>query len=395
MKRLTGYWHQNARLIMLGVLVAAGLGWLLLHKLASLTGGLSGGEVSAATAAVGWHGIYADPLYLPLKLVRSVVFFLAPDHGQALTRLPNVVFGGLTTLTFGWLIWLWHGQRTALLTTLLFGCSAWVLHVSRLASFDVLYLWSVPTLLMVQVLLHRYRQKAAVWYACLIAWSALLYIPGLVWLVLLQVYLQRKLIADGWRHLASWRLKLLSLASGLLWLPLLGVDLSRHGRFLTWLGLPSHWPGLGTLLKQFVAVPIHLFVRGPQYPDIWLARAPIMDIFTLVVCGLGIYFYAVHWRSSRTRSLANLFLAGWILVAIGGPVGLSLLVPFLYVMAATGLAYLLRDWLKVFPLNPLARGIAVGLVSLAVIASCVFQLRAYFVVWPHTATTHAVFRYHR
>ena len=150
-----------------------------------------------------------------------------------------------------------------------------------------------------------------------------------------------------------------------------------------------------TLLKQFAAVPVHLFIRGPQYPELWLGKAPILDVFALVACILGIYFYLTHWKASRSRYLAVLALFGFVLVGLGGPVGLSILVPLLYMAVATGLAYLLRDWLKTFPNNPLARSLGIGLVVFAVTLSCLYNYRAYFIAWPHTAVTKATFRYHR
>lgn len=395
MKKPSGFWNENLSLFswaVLGVLLVAAV---LLYQLGSLPGGLSASEAATAVAPVGWHGIFQDPLYLPLKLVRSAIYYLAPGHGQLLTRLPNAFFGGLAMASLSLLILLWHGRRTALLTGLLFATSAWVLHVSRLASFDVLYLWAVPTMLLLQLLLHRYGERSAVWYGSLLTWGLLLYVPGLVWLVAAQIFLQRKLVVRSWQHFNRWWQRLLAILSGLIWLPLLAIDFTRHGQLIHWLGLPEHLAPVGTLAKQFLAVPVHLFVRGPQYPDMWLDQAPLLDIFTLAVCGLGIYFYASHWRSSRTKSLATLILLGTVLVGLGGPVGLSLLVPFLYIAAATGIAYLLRDWLKVFPLNPLARGLGIGLVSLAVLASCTYNLRSYFIAWPHNNATKSVFRYHR
>ncbi len=389
------YWRQNARVATLVLVAAAGLLGLLLYKLGSLVGGLSGNEVHAANAAVGWHGIFHDPLYLPLKLVRSVVFFVAPEHGQLLTRLPNVVFGFITGLSFAWLIWQWHGRRTAILTTLMFATSAWVLHASRLASFDVLYLWAIPTMLVMQVLLHRHWQRPAVWYGSLLLWGMLLYIPGLIWLLLAQLYIQREMVKKAWQHFGRWWQRLLSAGSLLIWLPLLAIGLSRPGKLVEWLGLPSHVPSIWHLLKGIVAVPLHLVVRGPQYPELWLDKTPVLDIFTLVVAGLGIYFYATHWQSSRTRTLGSLLLVGGLLVGIGGAVSLSLLIPLLYVAAATGVTYLLHDWLKVFPLNPLARGLGIGLVSLAVVLSALYNLRAYYVAWPHNHATPPIFRYHR
>jgi hypothetical protein len=75
MGNLKGFWRENKGLVLAALLALAGVCYLLLHKLGSLTGGLSAGEAHTATAAAGWHGIYHDPFYLPLKLARSVVFF--------------------------------------------------------------------------------------------------------------------------------------------------------------------------------------------------------------------------------------------------------------------------------------------------------------------------------
>jgi len=389
---MNGYLSERRRLIGWSLLALVAVGWLMLYKLGSLTGGLSAGELAAAKVPVGWHGIYHQPLDLPLKLVRSVVFALSPGHGQTLTRVPNAIFGSLAIASFAWLVWLWHGTRTAVLAGLLFATGAWTLHASRLASFDVLYLWAMPTLLLIHVLLGKYGQRALIWYGSLLVWGAMLYVPGLVWLVGLEAWLQRAALADGWQHFASWWQRLLYVLAGLIWLPLLILGLTRPGNLVSWLGLPPHFASPVHLLKQFAAVPVHLFIRGPQYPDIWLGRAPVLDIFTLTAGLAGIYFYASRPKASRSRLLGLFALIGFILVGLGGPVGLSLLVPLLYAMAATGITYLLHEWLQVFPNNPLARGLGLGLVALAVGLSCVYSLRAYFVAWPHSPETRIVFQ---
>lgn len=395
MKRLNIYLNLRGRLVGGSALLLAGLACMLLYKLGSLTGGLSAGELSTATAPVGWHGIYHQPFDLPLKLARSVVFVLFPNHGQTLTRLPNTLFGGLAIISFVWLIRLWHGTRTAVLAGLLFATGAWTLHASRLASFDVLYLWAMPTLLLVHVLLNRYRERAVVWYGSLLVWGLMLYIPGLIWLVVIEIWLQRATLKSGWKHFKSWWQRLLYLLVGLAWLPLLVLNLTRPGNLRVWAGLPPDFSTPLHAIKLFLAVPVHLFIRGPQYPDIWLGRAPVLDIFALAACLAGIYFYVTHLRAARSRLLVLMACAGAVLVGLGGSVGLSLLVPLLYVGAATGIAYLLREWLRIFPNNPLARGLGIGLVSLAVGLSCVYNLRAYFVAWPHNQATKVVFQQHR
>jgi hypothetical protein len=385
---------QIGKLLFGGVALAL-LAGLLLYKLGSLVGGLSRTEINSAAAGVGWHGIYHDPLYLPIKLVRSIVFWLAPDHGQLLTRLPNAIFGGLAIIVFAWLIRLWHGYRTALLTTALFATSAWTLHVSRLASYDVLYLWALPTLLIIQILLHRYGDKAVVWYGSLLIWGSMLYIPGLVWLILLQVLSQRVTLLRAWTHFKGAGRRALTVLAIIIWLPLLVVDLLRPGQLVAWAGLPHQFPGIGDWVEQLGRVFVHLFLHGPSSSELWLGQATILDIFSLICCGLGIYFYASHWRASRSVTLGLLFAAGAILISLGGPVSLSLLVGLLYVATAAGLAYILQIWLKVFPLNPLARTLGIGLVSLAVGLGCLYGLRSYFVAWPHNSVTKATFIHHR
>lgn len=370
------------------------IAWLMMYKLGSLVGGVSAAERLAAIDPVGWHGIYHQPLDLPLKLIRSADFFLFKDHGQTLTRLPNVVFGFLSVISFAWVVRLWHGIRTAIFATLLFATSAWVLHVSRLATFDVLYLWAIPTLLVAQLKMQRNNDRAWVFYGSVVLWGLLLYIPGVVWFVLLSIWWQRQAIANGWRHFGRWWQRLAYLILGLAWLPVLAHSLRDTILLRTWLGLPLHFSPPLTLLKNFIGVFVHLFIRGPQYPQVWLSRAPILDVFTLACCLIGLYFYALHWRASRSRLLGIFFVLGAILIALGGPVSLSLLVPALYLVAATGIAYLVREWLQIFPVNPLARGVGLGIIVLAITLGCTYNLRAYFIAWPHNPVTPTVFRYH-
>jgi len=395
MKDAWAYLRTHRRQVLTAALVALVMLWIVGRHLASLTGGLSSHELAASRQAVGWHGIYHQPLDLPLKLIRSVVFALAPTHGVLLSRLPSLLLGLATIVSFGWLIRLWHGPRTALFATALFATSAWTLHVARLASFSVEYLWAIPALLLVDSLLPRTFRRWPVYYGSLLLWLLLLYVPGLVWLILPAIYLQRRTLQTAWQHFHGWwqrSLYGLTVAGGL---GFLAYDLSRSGQLRQWLGFPAHFASPLHLLKQLLGVPVHLFVRGPQNPETWLGRAPLLDIFVLVMTLVGIYFYSRHYTARRTRLLAGFSLIGVILVALAGPVSLSLLVPLLYACAATGITYLLHEWLSVFPLNPLARSFGIAFVAVAVSLSCFYNLRAYYIAWPHTADTKAVFIYHR
>lgn len=378
---------------LLVVVAVAAFCWLLFYHLGSLTRGVSSVEVQASTMAVGWHGIYHSPLYLPLKLLRSVDFYFFKAHGQSLTRLPNTIFGGLSILGFIYLVYLWHGKRTALLAGSLFATAAWVLHVSRLASFDVLYLFGTVALLLIQALFTRKQAvHKSVWYIAMATYGLLLSIPGLIWLVATAMVLQRQhLRANLKRYCSAWWQKLLSVILIVIWLPLVGRALFRHHYIKLYLGLPEHAPRLVELVKHFAAVFIHLFFRGPQYNNVWLGKAPLLDVFTLAMALVGVYVYARHWRNARSRAVAALFLVSVILVSLGGAVSFSLVVPFAYLMAAMGVTYLMHTWLTVFPKNPLARSFGIGLITFVVALSCLYNLRAYFVAWPNNLTTRSTF----
>ncbi|HSW85784.1 MAG TPA: hypothetical protein VLF79_04240 [Candidatus Saccharimonadales bacterium] len=394
MKQFGKYILTHYRSIGWIVLATLLISWLLTYKLGSLTGGIGPTEYATGTQPVGWHGLFHDPFYLPLKLARSAIFALFIDHGQTLTRLPNIFFGALTIINFLCLMRLWHGVRTTVLAGFLFATSAWVLHVSRLASFDVLYLWVLPTLFLIDALLRKYGEHTLLVFICIIVWGLMLYIPGMIWFVGFSFFLERRFVIKSWQQIEHWQQRATLIVIGLLYLPLLFVHLARAGNLHYWLGLPNRFDTIQSVGKHFLAVPVHIFIRGPENPQIWLARAPVLDIFTLAISVIGIYFYITHWRAQRSKLLLISTFIGFILVGLNGAVQLSLLIPLVYIAAAAGLTYLLREWFKVFPSNPLARGLGLSLISIAVCLSCIYNLRSYFVAWPHNQITHAVFRYH-
>ena len=394
MKRLQAYWISNKRIIVLALLSVLAVVSLLIYKLGSLnSGGLSYGEWRVANTTNGWHGVYQDPLYLPMTFLRSIVNLLASHHSQFITRLPSVIIGVLTIIIFVWLIRLWHGTRTAILSTLLFATSAWVLHVSRLASFDVVYLMIIPALLLSVAALQRHANKPLVFYGSIMIWGALLYVPGTVWLIALTVFWERKAIKQGWKHFSSLSERILYILAGLIWLPLLAIDLARPSVSKLWLGIPEHLGTLHSFIANFGSVFYHLLINGPRDASIWLSNAPILDIFTIVMTVLGVYFYITHWRVGRARILLSYLVLGSIMISLGGQVSLSLLVPLIYIFVATGVAYLIHDWLHIFPFNPFARTIGISLIVLVIGLSCIYNLRSYFIAWPHNSLTQSTFHY--
>jgi hypothetical protein len=391
MKYYIEYLRAHTGSVIIGLVASFLVVCIMFYKLGSLTGGLSIAESHLAMATYGWHGIYRSPLYLPISIARSVILKLYISHTAAVLRSPSVIFGLLSTISFGSLLLFWHGSRIATLGTILFVTSAWTLHISRLGTNDVVYLLA-PTLLLLSCLgLHRKNENYIVLYLVILAGGILLYIPGMVWFILANVVLQRKDLVIGWRCLnTAWK-KFVAVLLGVMCLPLLIHYIITPKHLLIWAGLPQKYSPLSVVAKHFLGVPVHLFVRGPEYSQQWLGRSPVLDLFTLAMTIIGIYFYAMHVHASRTKLLGIYVFISWILIGMGGLVSLSFLVTIMYLCAAAGLAYMIRDWLKVFPNNPVARNLGLALIIIAISLSALYNIRAYFVAWPDNPTTNQTF----
>ena len=119
---------------------------------------------------------------------------------------------------------------------------------------------------------------------------------------------------------------------------------------------------------------------------------PILDIFTSVMVVLGIYnFYVNERKLDRVRFLVGTISLACILIALGGSVGIEILIPFVYLLAASGIAYLMNQWFVVFPSNPIARFSAWTMIILIVSTAAFYNLQSYFVAWAKAPVTKAYY----
>lgn len=364
--------------------------FLLTYRIADLTAGLSINELATAAVPIGWHGIVSSSLFLPYKILLSVGFYFFGQDSVFATRLAGVFLGLVTIIGLGVVLRAWHNARIAVLGCLLFASSAWTLHISRHVGFESSYLVALPVLLLTQVALRRLK-NTWVNYIVLFVWATLLYIPGMVWFIAIAALWQKTELVQLWQSSTLWWRRSLVVLVSVSSLPLLIISYVKDNHLLLrWLGAPERFDSFQELGHRLLAVPVHLFIHGPGIPDLWLGRLPILDVFTLSMTIIGIVFYGEKWRNNRSRLLASYLCTGTLLIGLGGSVTVSILVPILYLFAAAGMGWLLHDWLKHFPNNPIARGVAVAVISFAVVLSCAYNIYSYFVAWPHNPASIAV-----
>lgn len=380
----------NFILIIISILVFT---FLYLYKLGSLVPAFGPSEHKIVYGIYGITGFFNHIFYLPIEIIRSILFSVFTNHGYFISRLPNVLFGLATISMFAYIVYQWHGKRTAFLSSLMLGASAWMLHVSRISSFDIMFGFAVISLIFIDTILKKYKTKQTIFYLSCLWISAIVTIPGMIWLVFLNLVLFKDEFSIGWQHLEKFSKKLFAIFLLITAPILLAISIFMHGGILKLLGLPNEFTGILLTLKNFIAAPVHLFVRGPQYPEIWLDQAPMLDVFVLLTFLLGIYFYITHKQASRSKILLSMLVATLVLVGFGGQVSLTAPFVMVFLISATGITFLLKEWLSMFPINPIARFIGISLVVIAVSFSCIYGIRSYFIAWPKNSITKQTFIY--
>jgi 4-amino-4-deoxy-L-arabinose transferase-like glycosyltransferase len=372
------------------VIVGAGLSLLLVSHLETLLPGYSSAEV-ATISGISTSAIIDNPINAPYKITTLVVNKVI-DNQLLAARLSAALFGALTIGLFYLGIRHWHATRTAFLATILFACSAWFLHVARLGTADILLPFSLLLLAICSYWIATAEHTKFSYFAALLAIGIAVYTPGMIWFIGLGIILRHKDVRLIKRRLpTSYQAALYSLLIVLVIAPL-AYSAAKHPHIImSLLGLPEHWPNILEIIKNFVALPVHIFIWQPHNPVWSVGSLPFADAFAGILFPLGLYYYFKFRSLARAKLLGICFIITAILIALDGPVSEALLLPLVYIVVTGGIALLLGQWLTVFPKNPFAKTLGIVLITIAVVMSCVYNLRSYFIAWPNNTETKAEF----
>ena len=326
------------------------------------------------------NGPYYGLLHATYAISRNVFFF----------RLASVFIGIMTSLVVYWLVSQWHGYKIAILSSLIFISNFGVLTLSRQANPDQTQLLLIIALLTVIILINRYPNYWTI-LGLIIIISGSLYIPAAVWLVLATLWFSYPVIKQTLAQLdrKSW------LSLGFINLVLIAplayrlIFFYSNKQLLLWLGYNLH--GTIAALSEYAINLgnnfLDLFIHTANLaPTLSLGRLPLMPVADSVLIGLAIYFYATHFNNYRWRALLILLVGGWLVTGLGVLSVFSLL-PLLTLSIGTSLTYLLKEWHRVFPFNPIARQTGMLIMSLAILLTCFYTARSYFVAWAYDPST--------
>lgn len=370
---------------------------LLMFKLGSLTSGLSNAEYAlwqrTFVEGVSLIDLLRDASYLPYKFCLWVVQY-SPLHGNGAIRLPGILFGLIGVAGIFSLLRQWYSLRVAYFGAALFLCSSWLLHITRLASPMSVYA-AAPILLAMWSWVISGRHRRVGLLAFTVSAAMALYVPGAIWLLIPAVIWQWHNLLQAFRNVPVVFSILTTVLGATLLVPfVLTIALPLQGTsweaLRTFLALPASVPAITDVANNLLNIPKELFITSQGDPTHHLGHLPLLDAFATAMFVVGVYAFARDWRLDRTVFIFSTICASSLLISFGA-MSTAVLLPFVYLIVIGGAAYLLHEWLRVFPRNPFARWLGISLVVVTVLAAMTYQLTNYFVAWPDAPETKSAF----
>lgn len=365
--------------------------FILFYRLANFMPGISHIEQSIIQSTPSFRSLSDNAINLPINLLRITINKTVSNPTIFFDRLPSVVLGGLSILFFGLALKYWYGHRASLLGTIFYLTSFWVISTSRLATNDVQTLFGISLLFLIMALIKKKYSSKILYIVSNFVLGLLMFIPGLIWFIVLGLVIYRKEFIYGIKLQKPISLILYIIFSiGLI--PLAIFNVFKNPQLIyKFIGFNFTHFNLINKLKDLGLAFWHLIFIGPNNPVYWLGKIPALNILSFVGLILGFYFLIIHIKSSQSIFLLLGLILSMIILGLNKNNSLSLGVPFIYLIVAIGITYLMQLWLKLFPVNPLARGLGVSLIIIAILFSCWFETRAYFIAFRYDPTNRASF----
>lgn len=350
----------------------------------------AGIEVQSAQTSHSLRTILHDPTNAPYKVLVWLPLKFGV-HSWLVTRIAASIFAAVTVWLFFLVLRQRYSLRQAVLGTILFATSSGFLHAARLGAPYILQsVMLLPFLL--PLMWHNKRiPNNLIAYITIFLVAVSLYVPGFIWLALAGLglfYKQLRVILRSMdkKHLIISNVLALSLLVPLVWAIARDVHVLKSV-----LGFGDSLPTLTAFAHGLLDTVKSLIYSSNAGAELTLVGAPVLSAIDIFLAILGVIFLWQKPRSATTYYLTGILALSIVLTALGGPVKLFMALPLIYMCVAAGVFFLLNEWMKVFPRNPVARSLAVGLLCLLVIFSSIFHLRSYFIAWPHNEHTKATF----
>jgi 4-amino-4-deoxy-L-arabinose transferase-like glycosyltransferase len=368
------------------VLFFALLSLLLIFHLGSKPPFLAKSEISTISHSQNINSILKKPVNAP----HDIIIYVAKQVGLTKNfyyRLPSTLFALLFLFCFYSLARGWFGKTIGLLSTVIAASTPIFLITARQASPQIMLLAPLAIMAIFATLQRAKKNQSFYFYCLVICCAVFLYVPGMVWWLIGTVIICRKKIFNLLEMVPMMHIIIAALIAFILLVPL-AVALVNDWTIIKSLALiPSHMAAPLDLLKNIAWMGNALFIKAPYTDNLILGRLAMLNIIQVAFLLFGSF---ALWTVAKTKLLALLgaILLAILLAGINNQLNYLLLgLGSAWVIIGAGLRYLYIEWRSVFPRNPLARYLAITLMSLVVIVNLLFGMRYSLIAWPHTIVT--------
>jgi len=363
--------------------------FLFVFRIGGLVPGRAAVEQTTRQESSGMRVILDNPINAPYKTAQFITHKVKTSI--VAERLVNGLAAGISVLLFYLIARRFCDTFAAGFATVLYATSSSLLHVGRLASPQISLLM-LMILFMCGYALRFARHHIRSWLYITVALGIALYTPGILYFVIFGIVWQFRAVKRGQEVPKPKILGACLFLLAVLLTPLILGFVRSPELIRPYLGIPSEMPHIVDLLKNMAYVPFSYFVRAPSNQVFRLGHQAVLDGFSAAMLVLGCVSLLKRFRLDRVFLLLGIAVITIVFSALTKNYEFSfILLPFIYLVVGIGISRMLDDWNGVFPLNPLARWLAVIVVGMAVLISVNFQTRRYFIAWPNNRETKATF----
>lgn len=340
---------------------------LLFFQLDLAPTGLTEQEMDSAVASATWN--ITQPLSqslveAPYRFLQKASLSLIGINKWGVIA-PSLLLGLLTGLAFVLMVRRWFKLNIALITGLIFVSSSAFLIQARTGTPMIMTSFWLSIILWSATNIINPKSKKHIWGFILLSSALLsLYTPLMIYplLAMLVAGILHPHIRFLVRKVTNVDYIIATVAIIVLLGPLFMSLVKDPHQLLILAGLPESTPTLTGLLGNVREVVVSFFSLTAT--QVGFTPRPIFGAATLILAILGLIKTIVDRHSARAYMLliwSGLFLP----IAVMNPHNLLISLVPAHLFLAIGIETIIREWYKLFPLNPYAR--LAGLVPLTVL----------------------------
>ncbi len=346
------YRYQTGIIVFLIVLLG-----LLFLRLDTAPTGISQEEMNSAVMSATFQPVFpitSSLVDLPYRLLQKVSLSVFGVSEMSLIA-PSLLLGAVTGAAFIMMVRRWFRMNVALITSLIFVSSAAFLTVARTGTPMIMTtFWLSIILLAVTNILHP-EGRSRIWLlVLLVALPLSLYTPLMIY-PLLAIGIAGVLhphVRFMVKKMAVWKYIAAVMVVIALLLPLGAWLVSNPSGARELVGVPTTmptWNGLlfnaKVIVKSFLSIGTAVIGTIPQ---------PIFGATSLIIITLG-FFKTVADRHSARSYMLLIWTGFFVPIVLLNPDKILICLVPAYLFMAVGVETLIREWYKLFPLNPYAR----------------------------------------